>query len=177
MMIYLCHHRRPHEDIGQHAISCRRDRQSNSNSPFQCHNRKRIPRALQATLFRAPQSVEPALPGRRGAAATRHCAGARAVPGPQRSRKPEGVQIILRIHCHLRAATGDQSRSEGIGTILLTRKGTPQSARGLAQSRTLRAVREPSVNAPASWTAVALHRFFQRMTNGANVNPSAPAAT
>ena len=38
----------------------------------------------------------------------------------------------------------------------------PQSARGLAQSKTLRAVREASVNALASWTAVVLHRFFRR---------------
>ena len=35
----------------------------------------------------------------------------------------------------------------------------PQSARGLAHSKTLRAVRGPSVNAVASWSAVALHRF------------------
>jgi hypothetical protein len=34
-----------------------------------------------------------------------------------------------------------------------------QSARGLAHSTTLRAFREPSAFAPASWTAVALHRF------------------
>jgi len=34
-----------------------------------------------------------------------------------------------------------------------------QSARGLAHSRTLRAVRGSAVNAPASWSAVALHRF------------------
>jgi len=32
-------------------------------------------------------------------------------------------------------------------------------AEGLAQSKTLRAVRKPLANAPASWTAVALHRF------------------
>ena len=35
-----------------------------------------------------------------------------------------------------------------------------QSARGLAHSKTLRAVRASSVNAPAFWSAVALHRFF-----------------
>jgi len=35
-----------------------------------------------------------------------------------------------------------------------------QSAGGLAQSKTLRAIRVSSVNAPASWTAVALHRYF-----------------
>ena len=34
-----------------------------------------------------------------------------------------------------------------------------QSARGLAHSKTLRAIRESSAFAPASWTAVALHRF------------------
>jgi hypothetical protein len=34
-----------------------------------------------------------------------------------------------------------------------------KSARGLAQSKTLREVRRPLENAPASWTAVALHRF------------------
>jgi hypothetical protein len=32
-------------------------------------------------------------------------------------------------------------------------------AEGLAQSKTLREVRRPLENAPASWTAVALHRF------------------
>jgi hypothetical protein len=37
-------------------------------------------------------------------------------------------------------------------------------ARGLAHSRTLRAVREPLANAPASWTAVALHRFGFRIS-------------
>ena len=34
-----------------------------------------------------------------------------------------------------------------------------QSARGLAHSTTLREVRRSLKNAPASWTAVALHRF------------------
>jgi hypothetical protein len=34
-----------------------------------------------------------------------------------------------------------------------------KSARGLAHSKTLRAFRQPSSNAPASWTAVGLHRF------------------
>jgi len=34
-----------------------------------------------------------------------------------------------------------------------------KSARGLAQSKTLREVRRLLENAPASWTAVALHRF------------------
>jgi hypothetical protein len=36
-----------------------------------------------------------------------------------------------------------------------------QSARGLAQSKTLREVRRPLENAPASWTAAALRRFSQ----------------
>ena len=36
---------------------------------------------------------------------------------------------------------------------------TPQSARGLAHSKTLRAIWELWINAPASWTAVALYRF------------------
>ena len=40
----------------------------------------------------------------------------------------------------------------------------PESARGLAQSKTLRAVRGSSENAPASWTAVALYRFSPRTT-------------
>jgi hypothetical protein len=35
----------------------------------------------------------------------------------------------------------------------------PQSARGRAHSKTLRAICTPSEFAPASWTAVALHRF------------------
>jgi len=34
-----------------------------------------------------------------------------------------------------------------------------QSARGLAQSKTLRVIRSSSENAPASWTAAALRRF------------------
>ena len=34
-----------------------------------------------------------------------------------------------------------------------------KSARGLAQSKTLREIPRPSVNATASWSAVALHRF------------------
>jgi len=35
-----------------------------------------------------------------------------------------------------------------------------QSARGLAQSKTLRAIRASPANAPASWTAAALRRFL-----------------
>jgi len=37
-----------------------------------------------------------------------------------------------------------------------------QSARGLAHSKTLRAVRESAVNAPAFWSAAALRRFYSR---------------
>ena len=33
-------HRWPHEDVGQHAIGRRRNRESNANSPFQFHNPK-----------------------------------------------------------------------------------------------------------------------------------------
>ncbi len=35
----------------------------------------------------------------------------------------------------------------------------PESARGLAQSKTWRKYRSPPTVAPASWTAVALYRF------------------
>jgi hypothetical protein len=41
-----------------------------------------------------------------------------------------------------------------------------KSARGLAQSKTLREVRRPLENAPASWTAVALHRFRFKAQHG-----------
>ena len=41
-----------------------------------------------------------------------------------------------------------------------------QSARGLAHSETLRAFRKSSCNAPASWTAVALHRFHSATARG-----------
>ena len=37
-----------------------------------------------------------------------------------------------------------------------------QSARGLAQSKTLRVFQASSYHAPASWTAGALHRFSQK---------------
>ena len=45
-------------------------------------------------------------------------------------------------------------------THLLRFHPPAQSARGLAHSTTLRAVRSSSFRAPASWSAVALHRFF-----------------
>ena len=35
-----------HKDVGQHAIGCRRDRQSYAHSPFQFHNRNQIERTL-----------------------------------------------------------------------------------------------------------------------------------
>ncbi len=58
-------------------------------------------------------------------------------------------------HFHLR-----QPSLERLFQIRPMRLTAPfQSARGLAHSRTLRAVREPSANAPASWSAAALRRF------------------
>jgi hypothetical protein len=41
-----------------------------------------------------------------------------------------------------------------------------QSARGLAHSKTLRAVRAPSEFAPASWSAAALRRFSPCQSHG-----------
>ena len=45
-----------------------------------------------------------------------------------------------------------------------------ESARGLAHSKTLRAIRGSPVNAPASWSAAALRRFSHaRKISGSNV--------
>jgi len=72
---------------------------------------------------------------------------------PIRSARPfqgatEQVPVVMPA---IRAASWDNSRS--------VFAAPPESARGLAQSKTLRAFRESLANAPASWTAVALYRF------------------
>jgi hypothetical protein len=72
--------------------------------------------------------------------------------------------LVLRLRIIPSAASWDNSRSAEKG--FTSADITPfQSARGLAQSKTLRAIRWSSVNAPASWTAVALHRFFMAHPN------------
>ena len=53
--------------------------------------------------------------------------------------------------------------------------GPPESARGLAHSKTLCAIRGASASAPASWSAVALHRFSRaRKISGGSEIPLRP---
>jgi hypothetical protein len=92
-------------------------------------------------------------------------AGERARPGGRfRRRAMVGMaRCAVRLpalSCPRRAGrnSAGQQRESASGDIAA--QCPYQSARGLAHSKTLRAVRRSSVNAPASWSAVALHRFF-----------------
>ena len=92
------------------------------------------------------------------------CSPAGAANSMRHPRIPTGFRPKAQ-GCEARATLGQRPQKNsqpqrGCGHSVSLPHARCESARGLAHSKTLRAVRGSSANAPASWSAVTLHRFF-----------------
>ena len=115
---------------------------------------------MSHTVFPSLPQVEPNSPSRFGFLGL----GSTPAPGVA-GRAPRHAPCAR--HCHERLrllrAPGFSARARktapAAGALPNAIRVPSQSARGLAQSKTLRVAGESSANAPASWTAAALRRF------------------